>query len=162
MKYKLITNTTNKKKINKITTNTRIQEIVTRMIFAPSSYIRITHFRFFLFTARRFLYSILSPSFRALQSDLIPEEVRRKEFGVVQAAYNLGSVIGPILGGWLYDIFFGVSFSIGEFEFIGAGITFAFSGILAILASVLLLLYVNPKDLVQLDISVETDSQPQI
>ena len=92
-------------------------------------------FLIIIFTARRFLFSILSPSFRALQSDLVPEEVRGKEFGVVQAANNLGSVIGPILGGWLYDLYFGLSFSIGEFEFIGAGVTFAFSGILLIFCS---------------------------
>jgi MFS family permease len=102
-----------------------------------------------LFTARRFLFGILSPSFRSLQSTLTPEEVRGKEFGVVQAANNLGSVIGPILGGYLYDLFFNVRISLGEnITFIGAGFTFIFSGILAIVAMILVIFFIDKKNVV--------------
>ncbi|MFX0064792.1 MAG: MFS transporter [Candidatus Hermodarchaeota archaeon] len=97
-----------------------------------------------LFSLRRFLFSVMQPSFRALQSSLTPEEVRGKEFGVVQAANNLGSVIGPILGGYLYDLFYGVSIDLGNgLLFIGAGVAFMISGLLAILAMGLLLLFVQ-------------------
>lgn len=109
-----------------------------------------------LFTLRRFLFSILSPSFRSLQSSLTPKEVRGKEFGVVQAANNLGSVIGPILGGYLYDLFFNINFDLGNgFLFFGAGVTFAFSGLLAIIASVILLILVDQKEYKQ-ESSIDT------
>ena len=91
-------------------------------------------------------------------SDLVPEHVRGKEFGVVQAANNLGSVIGPILGGWLYDLFSNQSLMVGNIEFFGAGIAFAFSGLLAIVAAILLLLFVKiPK----IDTDLETKLSPQ-
>jgi len=113
-----------------------------------------------VFTFRRFLFSILSPSFRALQSDLVPAHVRGKEFGVVQAANNLGSVIGPILGGWLYDLFSNQSLMVGNIEFFGAGIAFAFSGLLAIVAAILLLLFVKiPK--IDTDLETKLSLQPQ-
>ncbi|MFW9777704.1 MAG: MFS transporter [Candidatus Heimdallarchaeota archaeon] len=102
----------------------------------------------FLFTARRFLFSILSPSFRSLQSSLTPEAVRGKEFGVVQSANNLGSVIGPILGGYLYDLFFGLNVDLGGgLVFIGAGVTFAASGLFAIFAMILVILYVGSTEI---------------
>ncbi|MFW9855632.1 MAG: MFS transporter [Candidatus Thorarchaeota archaeon] len=101
-----------------------------------------------LFTLRRFLFSILSPSFRSLQSSLTPEAVRGKEFGVVQSANNLGSVIGPILGGYLYDLFFGLNIDLGGgLVFIGAGVTFTVSGFFAIIAMILVVLYVKPNEL---------------
>ncbi|MHA2224683.1 MAG: MFS transporter [Candidatus Hodarchaeales archaeon] len=97
-----------------------------------------------IFTLRRLFFSILTPSFRSLQSSIIPEEVRGKEFGVVQAANNLGSVIGPILGGYIYDLFFMVNIDIGNgIVFLGAGVTFAVSGLLAIIAMLLVIFFVN-------------------
>jgi MFS family permease len=109
-----------------------------------------------IFTLRRFMFSILSPSFRALQSDLTPEYVRGKEFGVVQASNNLGSVIGPILGGILYDAFMNVNIRVGSLEFIGAGFTFAFSGLLAMTASLLILWQVDVKSIITTDEASET------
>ena len=101
-----------------------------------------------LFTTRRFLFSILSPSFRSLQSTLTPENVRGKEFGVVQAANNLGAVCGPILGGYLYDLFFNVRIELGNnLVFVGAGFTFLFSGILAIIAMILVIAFIDQKDI---------------
>lgn len=102
----------------------------------------------FLFTLRRFFFSILSPSFRSLQSVLTPEAVRGKEFGVVQAANNLGSSFGPILGGYLYDIFLSSNFVVGSFLFFGGGVPFAVSGLLAILAMVFVLLFIKEKPVI--------------
>lgn len=92
-----------------------------------------------LLTGQRFLFAILQPAFRAMQSDYVPEHVRGKEFGIVQALFNLGSVMGPIIGGFLYDIFFMKDITIfGEMKFLGAGVPFAISGILAICAAIII------------------------
>jgi MFS family permease len=92
-----------------------------------------------LLAFQRFLFAILQPAFRAMQNDYIPSDVRGKEFGIVQALFNLGSIFGPIIGGWLYDLFFmqTVIFP-GGFGFIGAGIPYAAAGILAIIAAILI------------------------
>ncbi len=97
-----------------------------------------------IFIINRFLFGVMQPSFRALQSDLVPEKVRGKEFGVLQAFSNFGSVLGPIIGGLLYDLFFMKNFELGNgITYFGAGVTFAFAGLLTLLGSILLLLFVN-------------------
>ena len=102
-----------------------------------------------VFTFTRFLFSIFTPSFRSLQSNLIPEEVRGKEFGVVQASNNFGSVLGPILGGWLYDLFLPYNFEFGNnILFFGPGVAFLSSGLLVIFAMILLLLFIQPKSII--------------
>ncbi|MHA2111877.1 MAG: MFS transporter [Candidatus Hodarchaeales archaeon] len=92
-----------------------------------------------LLALQRFLFAILQPAFRAMQNDYIPSEVRGKEFGIVQALFNLGSVFGPIIGGWLYDLFFMQTISLpGGFEFLGAGVPYTAAGVLAIFAAFLI------------------------
>ncbi len=100
-----------------------------------------------LFVATRFTWSIFQPSFRAMQSDMIPEAVRGKEFGIVQALFNLGSIIGPVLGGAVYDTFFNVHFSLFGIGLFGVGATFAIAGIFSIIGSILLLIYTRPVEL---------------
>jgi DHA1 family multidrug resistance protein-like MFS transporter len=97
-----------------------------------------------IFTLQRFLWAIYQPAFRATQSELIPEAVRGKEFGLVQALFNFGSVLGPIIGGVLYDLLLGISFNIIGLEYIGVGITFAVAGVLGIIGSLTFLLLVTP------------------
>jgi DHA1 family multidrug resistance protein-like MFS transporter len=97
----------------------------------------------FVFAIQRFLWGIFQPSFRSLQNSLIPEEVRGKEFGFVQSLFNLGSVLGPIIGGALYDSFFNTRFNLGGVIYIGVGVTFALSGILSIAGSILLFLFIK-------------------
>ncbi len=97
-----------------------------------------------LFACQRFLFGIMQPSFRALQSDLIPEEVRGKEFGIVQAFSNFGSTLGPIIGGLLYDVFYMNNFNFSDgITYFGAGVTFLLAGLLSLFASNLLLLAVD-------------------
>ena len=94
---------------------------------------------FILLGFQRFLFAILQPAFRAMQNDYIPEEVRGKEFGIVQALFNLGSIAGPIIGGWLYDLFFmRTLIPISGVPFLGAGVSYAAAGVLAIFAAMLI------------------------
>ncbi len=95
------------------------------------------------FAFQRFLWAIYQPAFRAIQSDWIPKAVRGKEFGIVQALFNLGSVLGPVIGGALYDNFLDTTFNLNGIIYIGAGVTFALAGILGIIGSIALLLFVS-------------------
>jgi hypothetical protein len=57
-------------------------------------------------------------------------------------------VCGPILGGYLYDLFFNVRVELGNnLIFVGAGFTFLFSGILAIIAMILVIAFIDQKDI---------------
>ncbi|UCG89814.1 MAG: MFS transporter [Candidatus Heimdallarchaeota archaeon] len=99
-----------------------------------------------IFAIQRFLWAIYQPAFRAMQSELIPEAVRGKEFGIVQALFNFGSVLGPIIGGVLYDNFLDVTFNLNGVVYLGAGVTFVLAGILGIIGSITLLLFINSSD----------------
>lgn len=96
-----------------------------------------------MFAIQRFLWSIYQPSFRAMQSDFVPQEVRGKEFGIVQSLFNLGSTIGPIVGGIIYDALIGVTYDIGGTIYYGVGASFALAGILSIIGSIFLLLFIK-------------------
>ncbi|MFX0116331.1 MAG: MFS transporter, partial [Candidatus Hodarchaeota archaeon] len=97
-----------------------------------------------LLLINRFFFGVIQPSFRALQSDLVPREVRGKEFGILQAFFNLGSTLGPIVGGLLYDIFFMKNYQLtSNLTYFGAGMAFALAGILSVIASLLLLILVD-------------------
>ncbi|MFQ5980400.1 MAG: MFS transporter [Candidatus Heimdallarchaeota archaeon] len=97
-----------------------------------------------LFLINRFFFGVIQPSFRALQSDMVPAEVRGKEFGILQAFFNLGSSIGPIAGGLLYDVFFMKNIQLTpSLTYFGAGMAFALAGVLALAATFLLLILVD-------------------
>jgi DHA1 family multidrug resistance protein-like MFS transporter len=46
---------------------------------------------------------IADPAEAALVSDLTGSDIRGAAYGLYLSAVSLGSVIGPILGGWMYD-----------------------------------------------------------
>lgn len=71
----------------------------------------------------------LIPSVLGIVSDLAPAEERGKWIGVVNGGASVGWIIGPVLGGWLYDRF-------------GFGVPFTVSVMVAALAFVLALVFV--------------------
>ncbi|WP_234124300.1 MFS transporter [Clostridium hydrogenum] len=48
---------------------------------------------------------LASPAEEALVSELVDEKVRGSAYGVYLFVSSLGAVIGPLLGGWVYDTF---------------------------------------------------------
>lgn len=101
-----------------------------------------------IFVLLRVGFTVLQPAFRALQSELVPDGVRGKEFGIVDAAFNFGSIVGPITGGYIYDVFYLAEFNLGhDLILTGAGIAFALSGTLIVLSSLLLLVFVRQKQI---------------
>lgn len=56
-----------------------------------------------LWAAEALAFSAATPAEEALVADLSGQESRGTAFGLYTFAYSLGSVIGPPIGGWLYD-----------------------------------------------------------
>lgn len=54
-------------------------------------------------TFRSIAFNVYIPPFRALQADISPREIRGKVFGTVQTMFNIGAVLGPVIGSQLYQ-----------------------------------------------------------
>jgi len=88
-------------------------------------------------------FNISMPAFRALRADIIPPEVRGKYFGLFGTAFTSGSVIGPIVGTWIYSQYRFVEFKMLDFYIPGYGIPFFINAILGIISTFALLLFVK-------------------
>ena len=91
-------------------------------------------------------HNFAMPASRALGADLVPAKIRGKLFGRLQAFFNLGMIIGPILGTWLYDLYRYEVFRVkwpADFNVRGLGLPFFISGILGLTALALLLIFVK-------------------
>ncbi len=75
-------------------------------------------------TLRSVAFNSFQPAMRALQADLVPTEVRGRIFGTVQAAFNLGAVVGPVLGGWVYGAMGGSEISVAGLAIPGPAVSF--------------------------------------
>jgi DHA1 family tetracycline resistance protein-like MFS transporter len=49
--------------------------------------------------------SLIGPSFDAFIAEHSSEENRAKMFGITQALYGIVGVVGPVMGGWLVDLY---------------------------------------------------------
>lgn len=56
-----------------------------------------------LWIAESASFAAAMPAEEALVADLSPPAMRGLAYGVYTGTYSLGSVVGPLLGGWLYD-----------------------------------------------------------
>ncbi len=90
-------------------------------------------------TARSIAFNAYTPAFRALQADLVPEELRGRVFGTVQMFFNIGAVVGPLVGGPLYRMY--AERNIGPLP--GVAVSFLVSALLGYIALVIFLLYVR-------------------
>jgi MFS family permease len=91
------------------------------------------------------------PSFRALQAEVVPQQVRGKEFGRIQGFFNLGAIFGPIIGGLLFDIFLNVQFVIPlpslDITLFGPTVMFVTTAFLSITGAILIARWVPNKSL---------------
>ncbi|RLE59643.1 MAG: hypothetical protein DRJ35_05290, partial [Thermoprotei archaeon] len=90
-------------------------------------------------TLRNIAFNFYIPSFRALQADLVPKEIRGRIFGTIQMFFNLGAVLGPIIGGALYK-------NLAETHIYGIpGVAFTFlsSAVLGYLSLIVFILFVK-------------------
>ncbi len=85
---------------------------------------------------------IAQPATRALQADLLPEKIRGKLIGTIQAWSNIGAVIGPTAGGFLWDLTSGRYYNLGILDLPGDSVPFLISAIMGIIAALLVHRYV--------------------
>jgi len=97
----------------------------------------------FSMSIRSLGFNIGMPAFRALRADIIPPEVRGKFFGLFRTAFTSGSVIGPIVGTWIYSQYRFVEFKVLDLNIPGYGIPFFVNAILGVLSTVALLVFVK-------------------
>ena len=69
-----------------------------------------------IFVVSRGLFSMMSPAILAIVSEVFPEEQKGSAFGLRMASVRLGTAVGPLIGGFLYNTMGPVS------PFIGAGV----------------------------------------
>lgn len=95
---------------------------------------------------RSFGHNVAMPASRALNADLIPENLRGKLLGRMRAFFSLGAILGPILSTLIYDAYRFQTFKIpwmGNVMVRGAGIPFLISGIVGLFSLFLLLTFVE-------------------
>ncbi len=85
---------------------------------------------------------IAMPATRALQADLTPERIRGRIIGTIQALSNVGAVVGPIMGGLIWDLTNGRKYDIGILDLPGDSIPFIISAFLGIIPAYLVLRWV--------------------
>ncbi|MEM2141800.1 MAG: MFS transporter [Candidatus Thorarchaeota archaeon] len=72
--------------------------------------------------------SMSQPAMMALQADIVPWKLRGKLFGTLQAFFNLGATLGPLVGGFVYSVFSLVIFGIGPLQIDGVVVPFWLAG----------------------------------
>jgi MFS family permease len=86
--------------------------------------------------------NISIPLLRAIQASLIPSHLRGRVFGLQQAFFNTGMVIGPMLGAYIYKSYFSKVIAFGV---TGVQAAFIISSILGLLGALLIAIYYSPK-----------------
>ena len=100
--------------------------------------------------------SVSQPALRAIQADFVPWRLRGKLFGTIQAFFNAGATVGPLLGGILYAMFSLVVFEIGPFAISGFVVPFWLAAGLGSIAVFILWAFVDETHFIE-DASHEAD-----
>ena len=87
--------------------------------------------------------SASQPAMRAIQADIVPWSLRGKLFGTIQAFFNAGATLGPLVGGWLYSVFSLMVFQVGLLMIEGLVVPFWISAGIGIFGAMLLWVYVE-------------------
>ncbi|MHA1851525.1 MAG: MFS transporter, partial [Candidatus Thorarchaeota archaeon] len=87
--------------------------------------------------------SASQPAMRAIQADVVPWNLRGKLFGTIQAFFNAGATIGPIIGGVLYAYFSLILIPIGPFVLEGLVVPFWLASGLGLIGAFLLWKFVG-------------------
>ena len=88
-------------------------------------------------------FNVSMPAFRALRADLVPPEVRGRMFGLFGTAFTAGSVIGPILGTWIYDTYRFTTFDVLGLAVPGYGVPFIINSVLGVLTTTMIMLMIK-------------------
>ena len=135
-------------------TNKKILVVITGMLSAFLLFFlgfqMIVYGLIALFIIRQLIQQINMPAFRALQADLVKDEIRGLEFGNVQMFNNLGAVLGPILGGFLYGKFRSATplWTVGKADIFGIEVMLIITTTIMFLSALVILFFVKPHDYV--------------
>jgi MFS family permease len=88
-------------------------------------------------------FNIMMPAFRALRADLVPPEIRGRVFGLFGTAFTAGSVVGPIIGTWIYSTYRFTTFPVFGLKVPGYGIPFYINSILGIISTTFIMLLIE-------------------
>jgi MFS family permease len=88
-------------------------------------------------------FNVSMPAFRALRADLVPPEVRGRMFGLFGTAFTAGSVVGPILGTWIYDTYRFTTFDVLSLAVPGYGVPFIINSVLGVLTTTMIMLMIK-------------------
>jgi MFS family permease len=94
------------------------------------------------------------PAMRAIQADIVPWNLRGKLFGTIQAFFNAGATVGPIVGGALFAYFSLVLIPFGPLLIDGMVVPFWLASVLGIIGAFLIWKYIDetrPIEIVKAD-----------
>ncbi len=94
---------------------------------------------------RSMAFQVASPALRAMQADAVPSAIRGRLIGMFESMNNIGSVVGGVAGGLLWDLFSPKEF--GLFANDGAMIPFLVSGVMGLFTVSLVLVFVQERRL---------------
>lgn len=100
-------------------------------------------------TVRSLAFNISMPAFRALQADLVPAAVRGRVFGLFGTAFTAGSVVGPIVGTWIYSTYRFSRFEVLGLVLPGYGIPFFINAVIGILTTTFVMLFIEEPEIVE-------------
>jgi DHA1 family multidrug resistance protein-like MFS transporter len=92
---------------------------------------------------RSMAFQVASPALRALQADIVPENVRGRLIGMLESMSNFGSAAGAIVGGYLLGEYFDVDLGLPVIN--GTFIQFFVAGGLGLFTVSLVMLLVKEK-----------------
>ena len=101
--------------------------------------------------------SASQPAMRAIQADIVPWRLRGKLFGTIQAFFNAGATIGPLVGGALFAYFSLILIPLGPIIFDGIVVPFWIASGLGLIGAFLLWKYVDETNPVQV---IEVEENP--
>jgi len=94
------------------------------------------------------------PAMRAIQADIVPWSLRGKLFGTIQAFFNAGATVGPIVGGALFAYFSLILIPFGPLMIDGVVMPFWLASILGVIGAFVIWKYVDetrPIEIVKAD-----------
>ncbi|TFG11615.1 MFS transporter [Candidatus Thorarchaeota archaeon] len=98
--------------------------------------------------------AVSQPAMRALQADIVPWHLRGKLFGTIQAFFNAGATLGPLVGGGLFAFFSLTTLQLGPLSIGGVVIPFWIAAVLGIISALLVWFFVDethPTKIVEAD-----------
>ncbi|MFX1514857.1 MAG: MFS transporter [Promethearchaeota archaeon] len=112
----------------------RLKIVIVGMAFTGLAFIGVgfsttLHMAILFFIFRSTAFQAYLPAYRAFQADKIPTLLRGKIMGRIQSAFNVGAVLGPLIGAAIYEYYAGAILKILEYNVYGGGVPFIVAGI---------------------------------